>query len=368
MDILRLTQAARDLSLVLPRAVTALRHDGEWNATSVTGVRQLAEVALDELALAGMTLTGSTVAPTRPTDEYDGVAEELRALGVAGAHADPQPLKVETTTQRRIGTVDYERMTFRHDPMLPPSLDGLRLGAPATAVAHICRHPGPDRPWLIWVHGTGQGGAVDIITSRAGRYHRKLRYNIAMAIQPGQGLRKREWPPFPDFDPITNVAGMIRAVSEVRALVRWLQPQATSITLAGLSLGSAVAALASHFEPSVDAVALHVPILGLDQMIAQHQQRWGDAGRDMGRVMRSAAVSEMNSVVDPLAVLPKASPERRLIVGAWHDRMAMRTPAEELQRRWQGRLHWHDGSHVGALFAPEVPRVTEQFLREIQPA
>jgi hypothetical protein len=161
---------------------------------------------------------------------------------------------------------------------------------------------------------------------------------------------------------------MMRTISEVRAVVRWLRPNATSLSLAGLSLGSAVAALVSHLEPQVDAVALYVPILGLNQMIAQHQGRWGAAGDEVGRVMRSDAVTAMTSVVDPLAVEPAAPPERRLIVGAWHDRMALRVPAEKLHRKWEGQVYWHDGSHVGMLFSTEVRRVTEQFLMQNQPA
>ena len=40
----------------------------------------------------------------------------------------------------------------------------------------------------------------------------------------------------------------MRAVSEVRAIVRWLQPQSTAIAISGVSMGSPVAALVSHLE------------------------------------------------------------------------------------------------------------------------
>lgn len=349
--------------MVVPRSVEVLRHDGSWNALERNGFRQLVEVALDELVLAGMTLTGPMGELARPADDYRRVAAELGGIGVAGAHAEPAPLPPGELTRRRIGTLAYERMTFLHDPTLPAVLTKEGLGCPATAVVHLLRHDDGPRPWLVWVHGTGQGGPTDLLTSRAHYYHRKLGYNVALPIQPGQGVRRREWPPYPDVDPIVNVAGMMRTISEVRAVVRWLRPNATSVTVAGLSLGSAVAALVSHLEPEVDAVALYVPILGLNQMIAQHQKRWGASGEALGRVMLSDAVTALTSVVDPLAVVPAAPPERRLIVGAWHDRMALRRPAEELHRKWDGQVHWHDGSHVGLLFSTEVRRVTEQFLK-----
>ena len=363
---MRLKQVARDIGLVLPRSIEVLRADAAWTAMEPRGFRQLAEVALDELVLAGMTLTGPMGELTRPAEQYDHVAAALGALGIEGAHAEPGPVHPEPTTRRRVGNVVYDRIKFVHDPLLPAALTDVGLGGTATAVVHLCRHEDGPRPWLVWVHGTGQGGPTDLITSRAHHYHRKLGYNIALPIQPGQGVRRGVWPPYPDVDPVTNVAGMMRTISEVRAVVRWLRPQATSVTVAGLSLGSAVAALVSRLEPSVDAVALYVPILGLNQMIAQHQERWGESGEEVGRVMRSDAVTAMTSVVDPLAVEPAAPPERRLIVGAWHDRMALRGPAEELHRKWDGKMYWHDGSHVGLLFSSEVGRVTERFLTDVR--
>ncbi|EUA75277.1 hypothetical protein I553_3169 [Mycobacterium xenopi 4042] len=50
--------------------------------------------------------------------------------------------------------------------------------------------------------------------------------------------------------------------------------------------------------------------------------------------MSSPVVAALTSVIDPLRVEPVPPPQRRLIVGAWHDRMAMREPALALQQRW----------------------------------
>jgi len=56
------------------------------------------------------------------------------------------------------------------------------------------------------------------------------------------------------------------------------------------------------------------------------------------------------------------APERRLIVGAWDDRMAMREPTTALQERWRGELYWYDGSHVGHIFSRRIQAVTETFV------
>ena len=53
--------------------------------------------------------------------------------------------------------------------------------------------------------------------SRARRIRDELGFNIALPVQPGHGPRRDAWPPYPNMDPLTNVAGMMRVVSEVRA-------------------------------------------------------------------------------------------------------------------------------------------------------
>ena len=128
--------------------------------------------------------------------------------------------------------------------------------------------------------------------SRARRIQSELGFNIALPVQPGHGVRRKAWPAYPNMDPLANVAGMMRAVSEVRAVVRWLRPQSTAIAVSGVSMGSPVAALVSHLE-TVDGVAVYTPIFGLNAMIAQHLGRWGPVGP---RHQRRAAVRDRGAV------------------------------------------------------------------------
>jgi hypothetical protein len=155
---------------------------------------------------------------------------------------------------------------------------------------------------------------------------------------------------------------MMRAVSEVRAIVRWVEPEATGIAVSGVSMGSPVAALVSQFESRVDAVAVYTPILGLNAMIAHHLARGGPSSERFRPLLASAEVAAMTSVIDPLSLDPLAPPHRRLIVGALHDQMALREPALALHRRWGGQLYWYDGSHVGHIFSRRIQSVTETFL------
>jgi len=231
-------ELARELGMLLPRTVAGLNESTGWVPASPRGVRQFGEVMLDELVLSGFSLIGGGPAAMRPLDACTAAAEELSALGIDQAHAEPKPLRATSIRRRRIAGLEYERMTFEHDPRLPATLEADGLGGPARAVVHLCRHRDGPRPWLVWVHGAGQGGTEDLLLSRVGRIHHGLGFNVAMPVQPGHGSRRREWPAYPDVDPLGNVAGMMRAVSEVRAVVRWVQPQATAVAVAGISMGT----------------------------------------------------------------------------------------------------------------------------------
>jgi hypothetical protein len=157
----------------------------------------------------------------------------------------------------------------------------------------------------------------------------------------------------------------MRAVSEIRAVVKWVRATASAVVVCGISMGTPVAALVSHLERDIDAVGLYTPILGLNAMIAQHLGRWGSSRDEFRELLGSPVVAKLTSVIDPLAADPAPPPQRRLIVGAWHDRMAMRAPADALQARWGGQLYWYDGGHVGHVFSRRVFGVTERFLQGV---
>lgn len=354
----------RDIAGVLPRAHAAVAGSDDWKPLSQRGARQLGEVVLDELALSGMTLTAAPPKLERSIEDCSAAADELFGLGVAAANVEPEPLQVKSVRQRRIGRLTYEQLKFDHEPRLPRSLTAEGLGGGATAVVHLCRTGDDQRPWLVWVHGAGQGQPIDLLFSRARRIQDELGFNIALPVQPGHGARRDAWPTYPNMDPLNNVAGMMRVVSEVRSVVRWLRPQSSAIAVSGVSMGSPVAALVAHLE-KVDGVAVYTPIFGLNAMMAQHLGRWGPSACDTIELLQSDTVSAVASVVDHLDVEPTAPPQRRLIVGAWHDRMAMREPAQLLHERWAGQLYWHPGSHVGHLFAGGVRRASERFLRGV---
>src|ERR1700753_3168538 len=90
----------RELGLLVPRTVAGLNESTGWHPASPRGVRQFGEVMLDELALSGFSLLGGAPKGLRSPDACTGAAEELSALGIDRAHADPEPLQVQRTELR----------------------------------------------------------------------------------------------------------------------------------------------------------------------------------------------------------------------------------------------------------------------------
>jgi hypothetical protein len=143
----RALDITRELGMVVPRAVTGLNESTGWAGASPRGLRQFGEVFLDEFVLSGFTLlSGNLTKRVRPLTACAAAAEEMSALGIDGAHADPKPLRATAIQRRRIAGLAYERMTFEHDPALPKTLAADGLGGPARAVVHLCRHRDGPRP------------------------------------------------------------------------------------------------------------------------------------------------------------------------------------------------------------------------------
>ena len=156
---------ATQLGGVLPRSLAALHRSQDWSPLSGRGVRQVAEVALDELVVTGLTLMSSPPRLDRPVEDYAGVAAELAALGVAGVHRAPEPLEVRNIRPISAGVLSYERMSYDHDPQLVSALaaeghDGIGAGEAGLAQAVPARGGGGDGLGLLAVGDDDLGEAV----------------------------------------------------------------------------------------------------------------------------------------------------------------------------------------------------------------
>jgi pimeloyl-ACP methyl ester carboxylesterase len=362
---------AAGLGTVLPRAVAGARATARRDAADPIpshrpGWRDVGEAATDELFIELSGWRRPRPSATTISDSVDAcrvAADSLNGVDVASAHRHPGPLLARSTRRSASGRIAHESIRFDSDPDLPPALTA--YAGVQDAFVRVVRHDDRPRPWLIAVHGAGQGRREDLLAFRAKHLHHDLGYNLALPVLPNHGQRLDSDVAWPGFDLLGNVALMMRAVSDVRALVGWVgEQQATSVTVLGMSLGGPVAALTASLEPTVEAVVAMVPMLDANATIAHHLARRGERGRRMQALVRDDAVRAVSVLVDPLALTPYAEPERRLVIGAHHDRLTSARVASRLQQHWGGQVFWHGGGHVGHLLSGRVFGALDEFLAQ----
>ena len=356
---------------VLPRAISSSRAAGRrtedsgipaWNL----GAREFGETATDELFIAISALyreVPNLESVQASVDACAVAAKELEGFGVADAHREPPPLRILGLRRRRLGRRKYEHLEFESRPQLPQAMVDAGLAEAEVAHARILRHEGAPRPWVVFIHGAEQGRLDDLFAFRAVHLHEELGLNVAFPVLPQHGPRRDLGKAWPGFDLLGNIATMMRAVSDVRALIGWVATeQAPSITVVGMSLGGPVAALTAGLDDRVDAVCAMVPMLDAHATIAHHTERTGARGRKLAALLRAEPVRQLGAIVDPTELEPHALPERRLVIAALNDRMTSVKAAQRLHERWKGSVHWHHGGHIGHLMSGQVKAELDAFL------
>jgi dienelactone hydrolase len=356
---------------VLPRAVSSSIAAGRRTEESGIpawdlGLREFGETATDELFIAVSALYREVphIDSVRASvDACAAAADEVGRLGVAGAHHAPGPLVTLGLRKRRFGRRRYEHLEYESRPRLPQSMIDAGHAEVEVAHARVLRHPGEPRPWVVFVHGAEQGRLDDLYAFRAAHLHEDLGLNVAFPVLPQHGPRRDLGKAWPGFDLLGNIATMMRAVSDVRALIGWVaDQQAPSIALVGMSLGGPVAALTAGLDERVDAVCAMVPMLDTHATIAHHTERTGARGKRLAALLRAEPVRRLGAMVDPTELEPHAPPERRLVIAALNDRMTSVRAAQRLHERWGGEVHWHHGGHIGHLMSGQVRAEVDEFL------
>ncbi len=356
---------------VLPRAVSSSIAAGRRTEESGIpawdlGVREFGETATDELFIAISALYREVPQVDKVQASVEACAKAvagLEGVGVAGAHREPPPMRILGLRRRRLGRRRFEHLEYESRPHLPQPM--VEAGHAEVEVAHarVLRHAGEPRPWVVFVHGAEQGRLDDLFAFRAAHLHEELGLNVAFPVLPQHGPRRDLGRAWPGFDLLGNIATMMRAVSDVRALVGWVRTeQAPSVALVGMSLGGPVAALTAGLDDRVDAVCAMVPMLDAHATIAHHTERTGARGRRLAALLREEPVRRLGAVVDPTELEPHAPRDRRLVIAALNDRMTSVRAAQRLHERWQGEVHWHHGGHIGHLMSGQVKSELDAFL------
>ena len=249
------------------------------------------------------------------------------------------------------------------------SYDGCR-----DAWAYVLRHEGPPRPWLIATNGYRMGnGAVDV--RLFDRFHKEgkgsrssgLGLNVLIPVLPLHGPRKlglHSGTGFLSVDVIDTLHAEAQAMWDMRRLLSWIRAQeAPSVGAFGLSLGGLTTAnFASLAEGLVCAVP-GIPLTDIARMAerhaAAHQIRYAEAlGYDFSRI------SEVLSVISPLALQPKVPHSGRMIFGATADRLVTPDQVRDLWRHWEEpEIVWYQGSHISFMNEREVWAGVDRTMR-----
>ena len=356
---------------VLPRAVSSSIAAGRrTEETGIPawdlGVREFGETATDELFIAVSALyreVPNLESVSASVEACAVAASEVEGRGVGDVHRAPPPFRILGLRRRRLGRRRFEHLEYESRPHLPQAMVDAGHAEVEVAHARILRHEGEPRPWVVFVHGAEQGRLDDLFAFRAAHLHEELGLNVAFPVLPQHGPRRDLGRAWPGFDLLGNIATMMRAVSDVRALVGWVAAEdAPSIAMVGMSLGGPVAALTAGLDDRVDAVCAMVPMLDAHATIAHHTERTGRRGKKLAALLRAEPVRQLGAVVDPTELEPHAPPERRLVIAALNDRMTSVKAAQRLHERWQGDVHWHHGGHIGHLMSGQVRAEVDAFL------
>jgi pimeloyl-ACP methyl ester carboxylesterase len=370
------------LGATLPRALlgwatAARRTPGSLPPPAPRTWRQAGEIGVDELFLAA-----NAVLRRVPSEEdllvtvaeSARVAEALAGTAAADMYCDPEPLLEPAVSEGWAFGTRFERLAYPSGCVLPAALEARAPWSRAypNAVAHavVLRHPGAPRPWVVCVHGAGQGRSTDLVSFRVQHLYRRLGLNVALPVLPLHGRRAVKGLEVPGMDLVQNAAATVQAVHDIRRLVSWIRRQgAPHVAVYGVSLGGHTAGLVAGFEPAVGTVVAGVPVTGLARLLAHQLRRVGGArGRKLSRLLDSEEVLAVDRLVDPLSFAAKPPRERRFIFAGLGDAVTTPRHALELWEHWERpSILWYPGGHVSHVWSGEVKAFLDSALGDLAP-
>jgi hypothetical protein len=347
-------------------------------SNAYTGVARFAGRSIDRLFLAGM---------SRP-HRYPGagdlarVGEEIaaahrlyragRPVAPSAFHASPPRLDAFSIEPAWHPSMRFEWLSFESGYEVPsedPAADRWNnYDRNHFAHAWVARHSGPERPWLICLHGLGTGGPyADFAGFRAEKLHHELGLNLVMPVLPLHGPRKPAALPIASllsFDLLDAFHGVSQAVWDTRRLIQWVRAQgATKIGLYGLSMGSYVSALLAGLD-NVDTVIAGIPVCDIPDLFVHHapvDQR--QEAEDKG--VLGVHTRELFELVSPLSVTPHTTLENRFIFAGSDDKVSTPEQAERLWEHWgQPGIRWFAGGHVSFFWSSEVAPFVDHRLHK----
>lgn len=346
-----------------------------------------AQIAIDEGLLGAI----SFMAPLPSKGDAARIAREVEAARelyeARGWLEKPEefhraPLSLDVPTIRsssvmaRGGRLRFESLSFEseYEPWddEPGRNRWLDYAPNRTAYAHVLRHEGEPRPWIVCVHGYQMGAPIEDFGAFDPRQiHERYGYNMLLPTLPLHGPRKiGRWSGdgFLSGDVLDSVHAETQGLWDIRRLVSWVRGQdAPSIGVYGLSLGGFTASNLVGIESGFDFVLAGIPMTDFAGTFWRHLP--DHAVRNFLEVgLTEQSVRDVTQVVSPMAMTPKVPRDGRAIFGAVGDRLVPAAQVQALVEHWEEPdTRWYQGSHLTFFFDNGVRGLIESTLERTAP-
>jgi len=286
-------------------------------------------------------------------------------------HRPPQELTDPMIERKRTRGWDFEHLSFEsgYEPFEDePGRDRwLSYQRNRTAHAWVMRHPEPDNPWLVCIHGYQMGFPfTDLSAFQAPHLHRTLGFNILLPVLPLHGYRRKGWVSGDGFlsgDVMDALHAEAQAMWDIRRLILWIRSQGGArIGVTGLSLGGYNTALLAGLEEGLSCAIPGIPLADMADVLWHHGPPLQLRAAEAAGFTLSLA-TELLRPVAPLALKPKVPKERRLIFGGVVDQQVPPRQIRDLWRHWdKPQILWYQGSHVTFMLHPHIRQGVDEFF------
>ncbi|OUS12811.1 hypothetical protein A9Q89_05310 [Gammaproteobacteria bacterium 53_120_T64] len=321
-------------------------------------------VGVDEALMMGLGIASRLHFPTtnyrkRCTDEMHDTLEFFTAKGwidkPRGYHQSPPALEKVKFKHDTSRGVHYEHMTFE-SAYVPHTGEAGRsrwLGYTANQTGHcwVLRHSGPQRPWLINIHGYRMGMPyIDLPFFHTQALHENKGLNILHYVLPLHGPRKigassGDGVLTPDY--LNLIHTEAQAMFELRGIINWLRNDgAPQVGVHGISLGGYTTALLAGLEGDLACAIAGVPAINLVRTTQRlNQGKLLSVMDNTGMSWRD--IERMTQVISPIALKPKVPADRRYIYAGILDRLARPEDPIDLWKHWgRPKIQWYAGNHL----------------------